>query len=278
TPVKAGLFSAILTAFVVSTYTILQPSSADLTNQLITTNNQILVQGFSAVLTGSSFSPPQLMSLADLPQFRPSTPARWINTLFFISLVLSIAAALLGILVKQWVREYMQWNSPLATPRENIMVRQFRLEAWDAWNVSAIVSTVPALLEVAMILFLIGMVILLWTLDDVVAICLTAFTAMFLLVITVFTILPVFSRRCPYKSPTAWAVMAACKLTLHLMRFFVEWGRAYAALHHRRWRRFIEGKPRKCLAYHPQPHALCQNAVWTGTKGGTVLSSASLFR
>ncbi|EKM57466.1 uncharacterized protein PHACADRAFT_58023, partial [Phanerochaete carnosa HHB-10118-sp] len=42
--VFAGLFSAILTAFVVSTYTMLQPSSADLTNQLLTTNNQILAQ------------------------------------------------------------------------------------------------------------------------------------------------------------------------------------------------------------------------------------------
>ncbi|EKM50003.1 uncharacterized protein PHACADRAFT_105408, partial [Phanerochaete carnosa HHB-10118-sp] len=40
--VFAGLFSAILTAFVVQTYQMLQPSSADLTNHLLTTNNQML--------------------------------------------------------------------------------------------------------------------------------------------------------------------------------------------------------------------------------------------
>ncbi|EKM57427.1 uncharacterized protein PHACADRAFT_56711, partial [Phanerochaete carnosa HHB-10118-sp] len=34
--VFAGLFSAILSAFVVQTYQMLQPSSADLTNQLLT--------------------------------------------------------------------------------------------------------------------------------------------------------------------------------------------------------------------------------------------------
>ncbi|EKM57448.1 uncharacterized protein PHACADRAFT_88938, partial [Phanerochaete carnosa HHB-10118-sp] len=222
---KAGLFSAVLTAFVVQTYQMLQPSSADLTNKLLTTNNQMLAQ-----------------SNQILPPFEPSVLTRWINTLFFVSLVLSLAAALLGILVKQWVREYMQWNSPLATPRENIMVRQFRLEAWEAWNIAAVVSAVPALLEVAMILFLIGMVILLWTLDNVVAICLTAVTAMFLLVVAVFTILPVFSRRCPYKSPTAWAVMAACTLTSHSVTFCLKRGRAYAALLRSRWRAFVEGE------------------------------------
>ncbi|EKM57463.1 uncharacterized protein PHACADRAFT_206370 [Phanerochaete carnosa HHB-10118-sp] len=234
---KAGLFSAILSAFVVRTYQMLQPSSADLTNQLLTTNNQmlaqntqilaqnnqifnqILAQGFSTTLAVSTFSPPQLLSPTGPPPFQPSTPARWINTPFFISLVLSLAAALLGILVKQWVREYMWWNSPLATPRENIMVRQFRFEAWEAWNVTAVVLTVPPLLEVAMILFLIGMLILLWTLDDIVAICLTALTAMFLLMVAAFTVLPVFSHRCPYKSPTARAATAAFGFMSHLVPF-----------------------------------------------------------
>ncbi|EKM49335.1 uncharacterized protein PHACADRAFT_107002, partial [Phanerochaete carnosa HHB-10118-sp] len=42
--VFAGLFSAILSAFVVQTYQMLQPSSADLTNQLLTTNIQMIAQ------------------------------------------------------------------------------------------------------------------------------------------------------------------------------------------------------------------------------------------
>ncbi|EKM48731.1 uncharacterized protein PHACADRAFT_58444, partial [Phanerochaete carnosa HHB-10118-sp] len=172
TSVKAGLFSVILTAFVAQTYQMLRPSSADLTNQLLATNKQILAQSkqiliqvFSAALTGSSFSPPQLASPEDPPPFQSSAPARWINTLLLISFVLSLAAALLGIIVKQWMREYMPWNSPFAAPRENIMVRQFRFEAWETWNVFAIASTVPALLEVAMALFLAGMITLLWTMN-----------------------------------------------------------------------------------------------------------------
>ncbi|GJE85041.1 hypothetical protein PsYK624_011180 [Phanerochaete sordida] len=47
--VFAGLFSAILSAFVVQTYPMLQPSASDMTNQLLVANNKLLIQGFSAL-------------------------------------------------------------------------------------------------------------------------------------------------------------------------------------------------------------------------------------
>ncbi|GJE95655.1 hypothetical protein PsYK624_118410 [Phanerochaete sordida] len=220
--VFAGLFSAILSAFVVQTYPMLQPSPTSITNQLLAANNKMLVQGFSALLS-QPIPSPSMFTLEDPAPFQVSTAAQWINCLFFVSLVLSLAAAMIGILVQQWIREYMQWNSALAQPRENILVRQFRFEAWESWNVSAVISTVPALLEIAMILFLVGMVILLWTLDSVVAICLTAVTISFLLVIAIFTVLPVFARRCPYKSPTAWAIILAWNSFHNSVMFAMQW-------------------------------------------------------
>ncbi|GJE95673.1 hypothetical protein PsYK624_118590 [Phanerochaete sordida] len=238
--VFAGLFSAILTAFVVQTYPMLQPSSTDLTNQLLAANNRMLVEGFSSILTQAAFKPPPTLVLDEPLPFQPTPSARWINCLFFVSLVLSLAAALFGILVKQWVREYMQWVSPLASPRENVLVRQYRFESWEAWNVATVISTVPALLEVAMIMFLIGVIILLWTLDDVVAACVTAVTAAFLFVIAVFTILPIFSRRCPYKSPTAWALVVAWTFIAQFATYSLASSKIYAGLLRHRWSKFIE--------------------------------------
>lgn len=139
----------------------------------------------------------------------PSISARWINVLFFLSLVLSIASAFFGIIAKQWLREYLQWNSPLGDPRDNVLVRQLHFEAWEAWNVAATITSIPALLEVAMVLFLIGIVILLWTLDSIVAIVVTIAIAAFIGAAAAFIVLPVFSKRCPYKSPTAWALVTA---------------------------------------------------------------------
>lgn len=197
----------MLTAFVVETYTLLLPDSSSTTNQL-------LAHGFSSQFAtnpvpsafNSTFS-----SLLTSSNFTPPTSARWINALFFLSLVHSLAAAFFGILAKQWLREYMQWNSPLGEPRENVLVRQARFEAWESWNVAATISSVPALLELAMVLFLIGVVILLWTIDDVVAIVLTVAIAAFLSLAVTCTILPVFMKHCPYKSPLAWACVATVR-------------------------------------------------------------------
>ena len=201
--IEAGLFSAVLTAFVIETYTLLQPDSSNITNQL-------LIYGFSGQLSRMQLTDLNLTSLITSPT--PSTPARWINALFFISLVLSLAAALFGILAKQWLREYMQWNAPLGSSRENILIRQYRFEAWETWNVAATITSIPALLELAMILFLTGILILLWTLDDIVAVTLTVIVAALLVVVSAFTVLPVLFTRCPYKSPTAWAFMTGCHM------------------------------------------------------------------
>lgn len=139
------------------------------------------------------------------------------NALFFLSLVLSLAAAFFGILAKQWLREYVQWNSPLGEPRENVLVRQVRFEAWELWNVAATISSVPALLELAMVLFLVGVVVLLCTIDDVVAIVVTIAIVAFLSLAVASTVLPVFLTRCPSKSPTAWACVATVQFISQLL-------------------------------------------------------------
>jgi hypothetical protein len=173
-------------------------------------------------ISPASFNATAMIVLAP-SSFTPSSAVRWVNALFFVSLVLSLAAALFGILAKQWLREYMQWNSSLGAPRENVLVRQIRIEAWEAWNVAATIASVPALLEFAMVLFLIGVVILLWTLDDVVAIVVTVFVSLFLSVISTFTILPIFARRCPYKSPTTWACVVASSYVSYPVRALLRW-------------------------------------------------------
>lgn len=202
---EAGLFSAILTAFVVQTYPMLQVDNTDTTNQL-------LALGVSTQLGAAGVMAPQavnatLRALVNTPPFYPSTSIRSVNSLFFLSLVLSIAAAFIGIRAKQWIREYLNWNAPLPSPRENVLVRQVRMEDWDDWNVDAAIACVPALLEVAMVLFLVGVTILLWTLDNIVAIIVTVSVAAFLVVVSAFTVLPVFFVHCPYRSPTAWALV-----------------------------------------------------------------------
>lgn len=230
---QAGLFSAILTAFVVQSYPMLQENTGQTTNQLLSTISSQMgsaASGQSTAATGAAGSSPAN------PPFIPSTSARWINSLFFLALVFSLSAALFGILAKQWLREYMHWNSTLGAARENVLIRQLRYEALGDWHVAATISSIPALLEVAMIMFFIGIVILLWTIDTVVAIVVTTSVAAFLGLVAAFTVLPVIFRRCPYKSPTAWACFVLCHLVSATVAYTGRFAAAYVQnLRHGHW-------------------------------------------
>ena len=216
---QAGLFSAILTAFLVQTYPMLQADNTDTTNQLLALSVSTQLRTAGTIITDALNK--TLTSLADAASssFSPSTATRWINILFFLSLVFSLAAALFSILAKQWIREYIKWNSPLSLPRENVLVRQIRIEAWEDWQVSMILSSIPIFLELGMVLFLAGVIILLWTLDDIVAIVVTIFVSLFLAAFAAFTVLPIFSKRCPYRSPTAWACLAIASAAKMLLKY-----------------------------------------------------------
>ncbi|EKM52181.1 uncharacterized protein PHACADRAFT_58907, partial [Phanerochaete carnosa HHB-10118-sp] len=202
---QTGLFSAILTAFLVQTYSMLQVNNTDTTNQLLAISVATQLRTAGTVITDTLNQTLTTLSNAVSTPFSPSSATRWINISFFMSLILGLAAALFSILAKQWIREYLKWNSPLALPRENVLVRQIRMEAWRDWQVSAVLSSIPILLELAMILFLAGVTILLWTLDDFVARIITVFVSLFLGAFAALSVLPIFTRRCPYRSPTAWA-------------------------------------------------------------------------
>ncbi|GJE85033.1 hypothetical protein PsYK624_011100 [Phanerochaete sordida] len=118
--VFAGLFSAFLTAFVVQTYPMLTDDDFSATNQLLALGISMQLQLAGTIIPAAvNYT---LTSLIDAQPFSAPTSARVINILFFLSLVLSLSAALFGILAKQWLREYLRWNSPLALPRENVLV------------------------------------------------------------------------------------------------------------------------------------------------------------
>jgi hypothetical protein len=87
---------------------------------------------------------------------------------------------------------------------EALRLRQLRFEAFTSWRVPEVVAALPALLELAVVLFVTGIPLFLWTMDITVAIITTIVVGFMLVVITIITILPVVNRTFPYKSPVAW--------------------------------------------------------------------------
>lgn len=158
-----------------------------------------LLREISHQLSGSTNVVPSTQ-----PPFAPSCAVITINALWFISLTLSLMAALTTILIQQWVRRYNDFPSSI-DPEHKACLRQRRYEALNIWLVPQIISSLSVLLQVSLFLFLAGVVTLVWTLNTTVAIVTSFITALFSVGFLLTAILPLVDADCPYKSPLAWA-------------------------------------------------------------------------
>ncbi|KAI0698818.1 hypothetical protein C8Q76DRAFT_802885 [Earliella scabrosa] len=200
--VYAGLFSAILTAFIVQSYPLLTPDPSD---PVLVTLQQI-----SAQLNSFSVNPPFVnstqpaLSLEEVPPAPVPRWAVWLNALWFSSLIFSLSAASVGIMVKQWLNEYSSGLS--GTSRQIARLRQYRLDKLARWRVAVIVAFLPVLLQAALVLFFAGLLVLLWQLDQAVAVVASTLIG----ILSVFTfgsaILPAFTTDCCYLSPLVYAI------------------------------------------------------------------------
>ncbi|CAE6478882.1 unnamed protein product, partial [Rhizoctonia solani] len=180
----AALFSAILTAFIVESKKLLQEDPADTSAALLLVIAQNQVNG------GSS------SSFVDSPPFSPTYAALWINGLWFAALALSLAAALVAMLSKEWLTAYTASRPRPA--HTHALLRQARFDGLNNWWALHIIALLPTLLHIALLLFALGLVVYLWTLDVAVAAVtcvIVALTSFFYLATTLLGALVPF---CPF--------------------------------------------------------------------------------
>ncbi|KIY69836.1 hypothetical protein CYLTODRAFT_316805, partial [Cylindrobasidium torrendii FP15055 ss-10] len=143
----AGLFSAVLTTFLVETSRSLSIDPVELSVAYL---KEIIALHASEI--------PDVPKTPEV-MFSPPTRALWINGLWFTSLVLSLAVALFVVLAKQWLRQYIAFVT--GTARERALIRQFRMNGMLKWHIRAILGFLPIVLHIALMLFLVGLVVFL---------------------------------------------------------------------------------------------------------------------
>lgn len=193
---KAGLFSAVVTGFNIQAYPLLQPSPDDPSAAILA---QISAQLSSLQINGQTITSTQPPAQVQMTTPFVSTSLIVINALWFTSLILSLFATSVCILLKQWLREYT--NLPLPYPEQNLRLRQIRYEGIKRWPLKEIMTLIPLLLQISLILFLVGLIDLVWMLNSTVAIIVTVFVSLILAFTLMTTVLPAFFVSCPYKSP-----------------------------------------------------------------------------
>ncbi|KAF8257263.1 hypothetical protein EI94DRAFT_1818438 [Lactarius quietus] len=67
------------------------------------------------------------------PPFSPPNHAIWVNSLWFLSLVISITCALLATLLQQWARRYLKVTQPRYSPHRRSRIRAFFAEGVDSF-------------------------------------------------------------------------------------------------------------------------------------------------
>ncbi|OCH90370.1 hypothetical protein OBBRIDRAFT_793353 [Obba rivulosa] len=213
--VFAGLFSAVLTAFNVQVYTSLSPNSTqDLSAQILLHISTQLGGPSTRIGVDDAVMPAFVLS-ADAEKVPKSSI--WINALWFASLILSLATASVGITVRQWLNHFVSPTS--SDPRQSVSIHCLRYDqGLIRWRVPEILGVLPVLIQLALVFFFIGLVILLWTLDTVVASITTSLVAILLLFLLFTTFTPSIRPDCAYKSPQAllfyWLVQKSTTLPL----------------------------------------------------------------
>jgi len=155
-----------------------------------------------------------------IPTFTPTSSDVRVNILWFLSLIFSLATVLIGIIALQWLREHLGPRTELE-PQIAFSLHHLNVESLDRWYLPQIFTALPLLLQLALVLFLAGVLEFLWSLDSTVAIPIAVAVGLCLFFLLWTTVLPtaqallLFLPRlpwgnmprspCPYKSPQSWA-------------------------------------------------------------------------
>ncbi|KDR71743.1 hypothetical protein GALMADRAFT_143541 [Galerina marginata CBS 339.88] len=220
----AGLFSAVVTAFVVESYKSLRQDPNDaivgLLSHIASRLDNLQLNETAAPLSFPSSS------------FTPTPSSIRVNIFWFLSLILSLTTVLVGIVSLQWLREYQSY--PGLSPKDTHAIFRMRSEGMDRWYVWNVFVALPLLLQAALVLFLGGIIDFLLALESNVAAPVAVVVGTTLLFLIATTVLPTFQglflylpflfvrdlrkppSQCPYKSPqsAAFRTMLSFSFTL----------------------------------------------------------------
>ncbi|KAJ6516697.1 hypothetical protein C8R47DRAFT_402692 [Mycena vitilis] len=204
----AGLFSASLTAFLIESYKTLNPDSGDTTALLLAQISQQL----AASANGTPFQIPPAVP------FTPPTSSLVCNTLWFISLGLSLTCALIATLLEQWARDFLHRADIRSAPVVRARVFSFLYYGLKRFKMHTVVEIIPLLLHISLVLFFVGLVAFLVPVN----VALTAVVGVILATVTIIygilTLLPLVHLDCPYRTPLSgglWSLRQGMKTVLH---------------------------------------------------------------
>lgn len=210
------MFLAVVTAFTIESYKSLKEDKEDTTSQLLIQVVHLLND--TARAQGS----------AQLPQpFMPDKRDVAVNLIWFLSLILSLVAVVMGTFCLQWVSAFLRTDvtNKSSSPGDALALRQLRFDGLVDWGVLQAPAILLLLVQASLVLFTIGLVYFLWGVNRTAALPTTFVAGVSGGVLYLTNILPFLQSflgvvipktltvsQCPYKSPTSWLLHHTCVL------------------------------------------------------------------
>ncbi|KAH9972254.1 hypothetical protein BGW80DRAFT_1445977 [Lactifluus volemus] len=197
-----GLFSASLAALLAVSVQDLKPNSQDTSAFYLGNIYQLLADpnvSRASILASATPSQP--------PTFSPPKSAVLVNSLWFLSLVISLTCALLATMLQQWARRYVTITQPARySPHKRASIRAFLANGVDKFHLPWSVEALPALLHLSLFLFFSGLVIYLFNINHTVYSVVVWWVVLSGCVYGCITLMPIFWRDSPYYSPLSSSV------------------------------------------------------------------------
>ncbi|KAJ7476521.1 hypothetical protein FB451DRAFT_1557386 [Mycena latifolia] len=209
----AGLFSASLTAFLIESYKTLTPDQGAITIAL-------LAQISHQLDPSSNGKSVDAIAVASAP-FTPPPASLACNTLWFLSLGLSLACALMATLVEQWSRDFIQRTEMRPSPIIRARIFSYLYFGMERFGMYAMVEFIPLLLHVSLLLFFAGLVAFLLPINPVVMVVAAVLLGFIAATYVYLTVLPIISSDSPYRTPLsniAWGVFRRFSGLMHWHR------------------------------------------------------------
>ncbi|KAJ7238705.1 hypothetical protein C8J57DRAFT_1143967 [Mycena rebaudengoi] len=191
----AGLFSAILTAFLIESYKTLIPDSGNASVFLLVQISQQLAASSNGTLF--PIPPP--------PTFTPPTSSLVCNGLWFISLGLSLTCALIATLLEQWARDFLHKTDMRSSPVIRARVFSFLYYGLKRFKMHTVVEIIPLLLHASLLFFFAGLVAFLIPVNTIIMALVGTMLTILAIVYSLLTILLLVHLDCPYRTPLSRA-------------------------------------------------------------------------
>jgi hypothetical protein len=171
-----------------------------------------------------------LATPAKPPPFSPPKYAIWVNSFWFLSLVINLTCAMLATLLQQWARRYVTMSHPpRSSPQERARIRAFFAEGIDKLHLPLAVEALPTLLHASLFLFFSGLLVFLFNINHTVFSFVAWWIGLSAVVYGCITMMPIFRHDSPYYAPlssSAWFIYTGVSYgVFHILAFTTSLGR-----------------------------------------------------